>query len=145
MENQRIASHPGIVTAVDKGRVSVRIEAVSACASCAAHARCGFAESKEKTVEVPAADAQRYAPGDSVTVHIDENRGLLAVWLAYILPALLILAVIALFSILHFPEWAVVLAAFAALGLYILFLYFRRRHVESRFTLTLTPTVNSKP
>lgn len=135
----RIASHDGIVTAVKSGRVSVQIESVSACASCAAHGKCGFAESKNKTVEVPSEEWQRYREGDRVTVHIDESRGMLAVWLAYVLPAVLMLAVIIIFSLLHMPEWAVVLAAFAVLGIYIAVLYLRRRRVESHFTLTLSP------
>lgn len=135
----RIASHDGIVTAVNSGRVRVRIEAVSACASCAAHGRCGFAESKEKEVDVPAADWADYQPGQPVTVHIDESRGMLAVWIAYVLPALLMLAAIVGLSLARVPEWAVVLSAFAVLGLYILVLYLRRRRVERHFTLTLSP------
>ena len=127
------------MTAVKEGRVSVRIEAVSACATCAAHSHCGFAESKEKTVEVPADDWRSYAVGDNVTVHIDESRGMLAVWLAYVLPALLLLAVIIALSLCHLPEWAVVAASFVVLGLYVLFLYLFRRKVENRFTLTITP------
>lgn len=135
----RIASHDGIVTAVKEGTVTVTIESVSACATCAAHSHCGFAESKEKTVDVPVADWKQYSEGQSVTVHIDESRGLLAVWIAYVLPAVLMLAVIIALSIAHTPEWAVVLSAFAILGAYILILYLRRRKVESRFTLTLSP------
>lgn len=135
---ERIASHRGIVTAVQPDRVTVRIEAVSACATCAAHSKCGFAESKEKEIVVPADDWNTYAVGQTATVHIDESRGMLAVWIAYVLPALLMLATIVGLSLAHAPEWAVVLAAFAVLGLYVLVLYLRRRKVERRFTLTLT-------
>ena len=135
----RVASHAGIVKEIRRGRVLVQIEAVSACASCAAHGKCGFAESKDKTLEIPAADWQEYTVGQSVTVHIDEGRGLLAVWIAYVLPAVLMLAAIIGLSVAHLPEWAVVLSAFAVLGLYVLVLYLVRRRVESRFTLTLTP------
>ena len=137
--NQRIASHDGVVTDVRRGSVSVRIESVSACASCAAHSRCGFAESKEKILDVPVGSAAgTFNVGDSVTVHIDESRGMLAVWLAYVLPAILLLAVIIGLSLARLPEWAVVLAAFVTLGLYILGLYLRRRKVERHFTLTVS-------
>ena len=136
---ERVASHAGIVQEVKQGRVLVKIEAVSACASCAAHGKCGFAESKDKTLEIPAADWQQYTVGQAVTVHIDESRGMLAVWIAYVLPALLMLAAIIALSLAHLPEWMVVLAAFLVLGLYVLVLYLRRRKVESHFTLTITP------
>ena len=134
----RIASHDGVVTRLLNGCVEVKIEAVSACATCAAHGRCGFAESKDKTVEVPAADWRNYSIGEAVKVHIDESRGMLAVWLAYVLPALLMLAVIIGLSLARMPEWVVVLAGFAVLGLYILVLYLRRSKVEKRFVLTIT-------
>ena len=135
---ERIASHDGIVTAVKEGLVTVKIEAISACATCAAHGKCGFAESKEKTVEVPSDDWKQYSEGQPVTVHIDESRGMLAVWIAYVLPALLMLATIIGLSMAHLPEWVVVLAAFAILGIYVLLLYLRRRKVDSPFTLTIT-------
>lgn len=132
-------NHNGIVKNTAPGRVTVQIESVSACASCAAHARCGFAESKDKTLEIPTDNWQRYQPGDNVTVQIDQSRGLLAVWWAYLLPAIILIAVIVALSLAHLPEWAVVLAAFATLALYILALYIARRRIDSHFTLTITP------
>lgn len=141
----RIASHDGIVQKVRKGFVEVQIKSVSACASCQAHAHCGFAESKNKTVEVPSDDWQNYSEGERVTVHIDESRGMLAVWIAYVLPALLLIAVIVTLSFLHLPEWTVVLGAFVVLGLYILALYLSRQKVESRFTLTVSHTSDLIP
>lgn len=134
----RIASHQGTVKETRHGCVVVQIEAVSACAACAAHGKCGFAESKDKTLEIPSPDWNQYTPGQQVLVHINESRGMLAVWIAYLLPALLMLAAIITLSLLHLPEWCVVLSAFAVLALYILTLYLRRRKLENRFTLTLT-------
>jgi sigma-E factor negative regulatory protein RseC len=132
-----IATHPGIVTDVKKGRVSVQIESVSACASCQAHSQCGFAESKNKTVEVPDAHWQQYSVGQNVTVRIDQSRGLLAVWIAYLLPALILIAAAVGLSLTGLPEWAVILSVFAFLGIYILVLYLSRKKIESRFTLTI--------
>jgi sigma-E factor negative regulatory protein RseC len=113
-------------------------ESTSACATCQAHSRCGFAESKNKTLDIPTVDWQSYTQGDRVTVHIDESRGMLAVWLAYVLPALIMLAVIIALSVAGLPEWIVILATLASLGLYILLLYLRRQKINTRFTLTLT-------
>ena len=116
MEKTRpIASHDGTVLSSADGKVKVHIQSISACATCAAHTE-----------------------GEPVTVHIDESRGMLAVWIAYVLPAILMIATIVGFSLAHMPEWIVVFSAFAVLGLYILILYLRRRKVESHFTLTVT-------
>lgn len=135
---KQIASHDGVVTAVKKGRVTVKIEAVSACASCAAHGKCGFAESKDKTIEVPTSDWQEYHEGDSVTVHIDQQHGMLAVWIAYILPALLIIAAVVGCSLASLPEWVVVVVAFIVLGIYIAALSIFRHKIDKHFTLTIT-------
>lgn len=137
---ERIASHAGTVKAVANGSVEVVIESTSACASCAAHAKCGFAESKNKTVAVPTNDWQQYHEGDAVTVHIDESRGMLAVWIAYVLPAVIMLAAIAVMSIIGTPEWAVALAALGVLALYVGLLYILRGKIGKRFTLTVSKT-----
>lgn len=135
--NIQIASHAGVVTGVKEGLVAVQIESTSACASCAAHAKCGFAESKNKTVEIPTEDWRDYKQGDTVEVKIDESRGMLAVWIAYVLPALLLIVDIVDLSVAGLPEWAVVLSSFAVLGVYVAILYASRRKVEGRFTLTV--------
>ncbi len=134
---ERIASHIGTVKAVKEGSVEVEIESTSACASCAAHARCGFAESKNKTVAVPTAEWHDYKDGDTVTVNIDESRGMLAVWIAYVLPAVIMLAAIIGMSVAGAPEWAVAAVALAVLCLYVGGLYLLRGKIGNRFTLTL--------
>lgn len=134
----RIATHDGVVKSVKEGFVTVQIEATSACASCQAHAHCGFAESKDKILDIPSGDWQAYAPDEAVTVCIDEGRGLLAVWFAYLLPALILIVLAVGLSAVGLSEGFAALASLAGLGLYILFLYLRRHKVESRFTLTLS-------
>lgn len=135
---KQIASHKGIVSGTRKGWVTVKIEAVSACAACAAHGKCGFAESKDKTIEVPTAEWQQYREGDEVTVNIDQGHGMLAVLIAYVLPALLIIGAIVALSLAGLPEWAVAAAAFAVLAVYIAALYFMRKRIDDNFTLTVS-------
>lgn len=135
----RIATHDGQVVGIKPGTVSVQIEAVSACATCQAHAHCGFAESRNKTLDIPTADWRHYAVGAPVSVGIDESRGLTAVWIAYLLPALLLLAAAVGGSLAGLPEWVVALGSIAVLALYIGALYLRRGRIERRFTLTLSP------
>ncbi len=134
---ERIASHEGLVKKSANGMVDVEIESTSACASCAAHARCGFAESKNKTISVPTTDWQKYNVGEAVLVHIDESRGMLAVWIAYVLPAIAMLGVIIGLSAAQMPEWVVAIAALAALGLYVGLLYLVRGKIGKKFTLTV--------
>ena len=148
--------HPGIVTAVKPGFVTVQIESTSACAACAAHSKCGFAESKTKTLDIPISqdiktsglrdfktsrlrdfETSSFEVGDRVTVTIDHTRGLLATWWAYVLPAILLIAVAVALSLAALPEPLVILLTFATLGLYLLVLYLFREKLDSRFTLEL--------
>jgi len=134
--------HPGIVTSVKPGFITVQIESTSACAACQAHARCGFAESKTKTLDIPAksvepSGSQALAAGDTVTVTIDHTRGLLATWWAYIVPAVLLLASVVGFSLASLSEPAVILLSLAVLGLYVLLLFLFRRKLDSKFELSV--------
>jgi sigma-E factor negative regulatory protein RseC len=133
--------HPGIVTEVKEGFVTVQIESTSACAACQAHARCGFAESKTKTLDIPIDDNlnDNFNVGDRVTVTIDHSRGLLATWWAYVLPAVLLLGAVVGFTLAELPEPTVILLSLAILGLYILILYLFRKKLDSRFTLKISP------
>ncbi len=130
--------HPGTVTSVKKGFVTVQITSLSACAACQAHSKCGFAESKTKTLDIPTALWQQYNVGEPVTVTIDHSRGLAATWWAYLLPAILLITVVVAFSLAGFSEPLVILFSLFTLGLYILLLYILRKKLDSKFTLTIT-------
>ncbi len=134
----KIASHDGIVDHLnnDGSIVSVVINTRSACATCEAHSRCGFAESKDKVVDIHT-QGVAYTPGEHVIVNISEGRGLLAVWIAYVLPAIIMLAVIISLSMAHMSELVVIIAALAALALYVALLFLLRRHISSRFVLSV--------
>lgn len=138
MKNE-IATHEGRVTAVKEGRVTVQIRSLSACASCQAHGKCGFADAKDKTLDIPTDDWKRYTEGQTVSVRISQGRGLLAVWIAYILPALLLLGVIIGLSLAGLSEPVVIGSTFGMLALYVLALYILRHRINTKFTLQITP------
>lgn len=139
-----IASHPGIVEQVTapasksrRGSVFVKIEVISACATCHSHSSCTFAEKKDKVVEVETDAWQDYAVGDNVTVSIDEGLGLKAVFLAYVLPSLLLLTT---FLVLYFTigELWSALGTLLCVGLYWYVLLKCRNRLQKQFTFTLT-------
>lgn len=141
----KIAKHDGTITAVADGCVTVTIASTSACASCEAHAKCGFAESKNKSLAIRTADWERYAVGEKVEVSIDQRRGMQAVWVAYVFPAVLVLAAVLLLSVSGAAEWIVALAALAVLGAYVGVLILIRGKLEKQFTTTITKTESIKP
>ena len=135
-----ITTHQGIVTGVREGCVSVQIHVVSACATCEAHGHCGFADSKDKIMDIDTPQWEQYHEGDRVTVAINSNSGLQAVFIAYIVPTLLFLTTfLVTLCVLHLSDGWVALITLAVIGLYALFLYHRRQHLQQRFTMSITP------
>lgn len=134
---ETVATHAATVIASGNNQVKVKMEVLSACASCEAHARCTFSEKKDKIVDIDTPDWEQYTPGDQVTVVINSGHGLLAVLIAYVLPALLILAVFALLYALRLPELWIALATLLAVGLYGIVLYLFRHRLQRKFTFRL--------
>ncbi|MBR1644083.1 MAG: SoxR reducing system RseC family protein [Bacteroidales bacterium] len=129
----QIAEHDGVVTATHDGRVTVRITTLSACGGCAAHARCGFAESSERDIEVDTPQWDSYAVGDAVSVNVTEGLGFSAVWWAYLLPALLLLAAVLVPLHMAVSEPAAIGIGIAVVALYYLVLYRFRGRLQRKF------------
>lgn len=135
----QIATHDGKVIATEQGLVRVEMHVISACSSCEAHEKCAFVDKAEKIVEVPTADWQRYAVGDSVVVSISEGLGLLAVLLAYLLPAILLIAAIVLTATLTGSEGLAALVTLVVVALYFLILYRFRDRLQRKFSFSIAP------
>ena len=85
--------HPGKVLEITPTQVLVQIEARSACASCHASALCGMSDSEQKIVSVPYSLKDSFLPGEDVDVVLKASMGHKAVWLAYCIPLVVLLAV----------------------------------------------------
>ena len=132
-----IAEHTGIVTKVGNGEVTVQIEAQSACSSCEAHGKCGFAESKQKEIAIRTRDWKSYCTGDRVIVGIDKNLGLQAAILAYILPGFILIAMFLLVNRWLNDLWSALLAIvfiFVYWGVLAMF----RKNLQNKFTFKLS-------
>ena len=132
-------SHPGTVVGTAPGEVQVRITRISGCASCAAHARCGLTEQKETVVTVPTSRWREYHEGDTVTVEVGSSRGMLAVVIAYILPAVVLLAAFVLCHAAGLSEPLSALISLGAVALYVGMLFLFRRRLDRKFELRIQP------
>ena len=93
MAGKEEITHPGKILEVTPSQVLVQIEAKSACASCHASTLCGMSESEQKIVSVPASMKDNFLPGEEVDVVLKASMGHKAVWLAYCIPLVVLLAV----------------------------------------------------
>ena len=138
--------HDGIVITVNgDGTVLVRIVQTSACASCKAKAMCASAESKEK--EILAIGDGLLAIGDEAEVMVQQKIGWKAVLLAYILPFVVLMAVVALGNWLWTigdgqlamgknGEAIIGTVALCAMGVYYIVLGFFKDKIQKEFSFT---------
>ncbi|MDE6507996.1 MAG: SoxR reducing system RseC family protein [Alistipes sp.] len=134
-----LIEHSGTVERAEGGKVFVRITSHSACGTCSARQACGLAETQEKMVEVAAADAARFEPGDAVTVGIRRRAGMLSVALAYGGALAVLLAALGLtIGVAGWSEGRGALVSLAAVVLYYMVLWLFRRRIEHTIQFTIT-------
>lgn len=134
----QIASHDGKVIAVSPRLVKVEMHVVSACSSCKAHASCTFVDKADKVVAVETDEWKQFNEGDHVTVTVNESLGLLAVLLAYILPAVLLIAAVVLLSLFTHSEIIAAALPIVIVAIYYLILYRFRNRLQKKFSFGLT-------
>ena len=139
--------HDGIVIAVNgDGTVRVRIVQTSACAACKAKAMCASAESKEKEIlalfvgeEAKRREGERQdiKLGDEVVVMVQQKMGWKAILLAYMLPFIVMMTVVAIGNgLLGIREEVIGTAALCAMGVYYIVLGFFKDKIQKDFSFT---------
>ena len=139
--------HDGIVIAVNgDGTVRVRIVQTSACAACKAKAMCASAESKEKEIlalfvgeEAKRREGERQdiKLGDEVVVMVQQKMGWKAILLAYMLPFIVMMTVVAIGNgLLGIREEVIGTAALCAMGVYYIVLGFFKDRIQKDFSFT---------
>jgi sigma-E factor negative regulatory protein RseC len=139
--------HDGIVIAVNgDGTVRVRIVQTSACAACKAKAMCASAESKEKEIlalfvgeEAKRREGERQdiKIGDEVVVMVQQKMGWKAILLAYMLPFIVMMTVVAIGNgLLSIREEVIGTAALCAMGVYYIVLGFFKDKIQKDFSFT---------
>lgn len=129
-----IAEHKGIVTEVTDDIVRVKIESMSACAACHAKTMCSLSDKTDKIIDVKRSQLKNeYHVGDEVTVVASSGKGLLAVFFAYITPALVAVAAIAICMALGANELVSSLVAIALVAVYYFVLYLFRSKLNKTF------------
>ena len=87
-------SHKGRIVKITPQFTTVEIVSRSACSSCHAAGLCGMSEYTKKAIEVPAHAWDCYEVGQEVNVVLKASMGHKAVWLAYVTPLMVMVAVL---------------------------------------------------
>lgn len=128
----------GIVIKKQEDKVIVKIEQKSTCSSCHARGACTSLDKKDKEIEIKTKDTQNYNIGDEVIITISTKLGMKAVFIAFVLP--LILLVIALFLSIKLFSLTQSLSALVSLlvvAAYYFFLYKQNLFLSKEFNFLI--------
>ena len=131
-------SHKGTVEKIEGDCVMVRIVQTSACGACKAARHCSAAESKEKLVTVcNKKEAAQRKVGEEVTVAMSAENGRRAVVIAFIIPFVIMVAVLAACLWMTKNEPLAALAAVASLVVYYLAVFLMNKKLERKFAFEI--------
>jgi sigma-E factor negative regulatory protein RseC len=123
--------HDGIITKIEDNKITVSIQSLSACGGCTAKSMCNLSESKTKEVEV--VSSKKYNLGDEVTITMNYGSGLDAVFWAYCMPFIVLMAsLIILVSTTH-NELLSAVCALVAVAIYYLTLKLFEKRIARRY------------
>ena len=128
--------HNGVVVQVEGDVVRVRVLQAGACSACHAKGFCMAADSKEKVVEVICADMD-VQKGDNVEVSITGRLGWKAILLAYVLPFVVLMSVVAMVDMRGGSEVVAGVAAICGVGIYYIVLSFFKNRLRREFSFSL--------
>ena len=128
----------GIVIKKQEDKITVKIEQKSTCASCHARGACTSLDKKDKEIDIKTKDVENYNIGDELVITISTKLGLKAVFIAFIIPLLLL--VIALFLSIKIFSLAQSLSAFISLivvAIYYFLLYKQNLFLSKQFNFII--------
>ena len=137
MKNEETISHEGIVTKITDDELEIKILAQSACAACHAKSACSMGEQAEKFLTVPRPKGRDFALNQKVNVIMAVGQGNKAAVLAYLIPIVLLLAVLFVCLGLGINEGLSALISIVALVPYYIILYLKRDKLKKRFEYTI--------
>ena len=139
MTSAGVIKHSGEVIRIEGSTIYVKMTVSSACGSCQARMVCGASESADKVVEVDSSDAANYQVGDKVEVALQKrSMGVRSVVLAYLIPLIVLSAVLFCSVMAGVEEGIAALIAILGVGGYYVALYMSRNKIGKTVKFIIT-------
>lgn len=139
MKQPNQIEHKGTVAFVGRDLVLVNIEVMEACGSCASRKACAMGQGTTREILVSVDNAEDYKVGEVVRVSAKQKVGAVAVLLCYVLPLIVMVAVLAIMVSLGFMEGTSALVALASLVTYYGVLALFRKRISQKVVFTIKP------
>ena len=127
--------HEGVVVSTNGNMAHVEIVQTSSCSACKARNMCMSSESRQKEMDAVMLEPLRV--GDRVEVEVRERLAWKAVLLAYIMPFVVMMAVIVILDFV--TEWSEAIVgtlSLCAIALYYIVLSMFRHKLQKQFSFT---------
>ena len=130
-----LITHEGIVLGTNGSMAHVEIVQTSACSACKARSMCMSAESRQKEMDVTMLEPMQ--KGDRVEVQVRERLAWRAVLLAYIMPFIVMLAIILVLDFTTTWSEAVIgTLSLCGIALYYIVLSAFKHRLQKQFSFT---------
>ncbi|MBR4524700.1 MAG: SoxR reducing system RseC family protein [Bacteroidales bacterium] len=139
MSSNSEISHRGRIVSITPEVTTVEIVSESACAACHAKGLCSLGDSSVKQVELPTRGWDNYQVGQEVEVVLRASMGHKAVWLAYVLPLIVMVAALLGTLAAGGPELLAGLVAIGAVALYYGVIWLLRGRLRNEYVFNLKP------
>lgn len=142
MQDPKKIDHEGSILEIEDGKIKVGIVNVSACAGCHAKGACTMSDMKEKSIDV-IDYSNKFVVGEKVNLSYKESLGWLAMFLAYVLPFVIVLIALFVSTALTENELISGISALAVLIPYYITLAFFKGRLKKTFSFTIDKIVNN--
>ena len=138
MSSNSEISHKGRVKEITPQFTTVEIVSESACSACHAKGLCSVSESTVKDVQVPTRGWDDFHVGDEVNVTLKASMGHKAVWVAYVMPLVVLVAVLLALTGAGADELLSGLLALAAVAVYYFIVWLLRGRLRDEYIFNIT-------
>lgn len=129
--------HKGKIVEITPEFTTVEIVSESACSSCHAKGLCGVSESRTKAVQLPTRGWDDFKVGDEVQLVLKSSMGHRAVWLAYVVPLIILLTVLLGLLALGVGDLVSTAVAFAAITVWYFALWLFREKLKTEYIFNI--------
>jgi len=132
-KNSDQISREGVIIDMDERFISVEILCRSACGSCRAKSFCSPGDEDIRVVEVANKGFTTYDIGERVNLKMSSTLGAKAVWISYVMPAIVLIFVIFATSFFGASEIVSGLIAIFAVAIYYFIIWLMRGKFNREF------------
>ena len=138
MKHPSQIEHKGTVALVGRNFVRVDIEVMEACGSCASRKACAMGQGTTREIMVYTDEASIYSIGEEVKVSAKQSLGVIAVLLCYVVPLIVLVAVLAVAVSLGVTEGVAALISLVITAAYYAILALMKDKISRRVTFTIS-------